>query len=242
MRSFPLSALSSGLLLLLSSCVVDTSEGGGALTVSIYGESFIEEGIPASETDGWAVTFERFDVVVPSVSVADAAFPVTYAIDLTEPSEGAGYTMGTRNVPAGEYTDASFTIAFIEVEGRATRGDETKTFHWVFSDPVDYSDCEATTVVTEGGEASFQITIHADHLFSDSLVAEDPQLVFQGIADADADADGVVTREELEAADLGAYDPGSAGGIDNLWDFLVAQTATLGHVDGEGHCTVGSVD
>lgn len=242
MRSSTLCALSSSLLLLLSSCVADTGEGGGALTVAIYGEAFIEEGIPASETDGWAVTFERFDVVMPRVSVADAAFPVTYAIDLTEPSEGAGYTMGTQNVPAGEYTDASFTIGFIEVEGRATRGEETKTFHWVFPDSVHYADCEATTVVTEGGEASFQITVHADHLFYDSLVAEAPQLVFQGIADADADADGVVTQEELMEADLGAYDPGSEGGIDNLWDYLVAQSATLGHVDGEGHCTVGPVD
>ncbi len=45
----------------------------------------------------------------------------------------------------------------------------------------------------------------------------------------------MLTRAELEAAGIGAYDPGNAD-VDDLWAWLVAQSATLGHVDGEGHC------
>jgi len=227
-------------LLLLSACVATGDEG--ELTVTIYGEAFIEEGIPASETDGWEVTFERFAVVLRDVKVADRGVLVSYPIDLSRPSGGAGYLMGTGLVPSGEYTDATFTIAHMEVRGSATKGDVTKTFDWVFDEAVRYSECETTTVIPAGGAATFQITLHADHLLYDSLVSETPQLTFQGIADADADADGVITREELEAADLGAYDPGSGGDIDTLWDYLAAQAATVGHVDGEGHCKAEPVD
>lgn len=228
--------LLSSLLVLLLAC---GGSGEGVLTVSVYGEAFIEEGIPASETDGWSVTFERFAVVLRDVKVGDREVVVTYPIDLTKPSDGAGYTMGSGPVPSGEYTDASFTIARIELEGAATKGEETKTFNWVFDEAVHYSDCDTTTVVPDGGSATFQITIHADHLLYDSLVSETPGLVFQGIADADADGDGEITREELSVADLGAYDPGSEGDIDNLWDYLAAQAASVGHADGEGHCTAG---
>ena len=116
----------------------------------------------------------------------------------------------------------------------------TKNFDWVFDEEVHYTECETTTSVTEGAASTFQITVHADHYFYDSLVSEDPILVFQGLADADADADGEITRAELEAADIGGLDPGSDGSVDDLWSWLVAQNATLGHVDGEGHCDAHS--
>lgn len=91
----------------------------------------------------------------------------------------------------------------------------------------------------EGETASFQITVHADHLFSDSLVSSEPKVLFQPLADADSDGDGALSEAELVAADVGAYDPGSEDGIDDLWAWLGAQVRTLGHVDGEGHCTAG---
>ena len=46
----------------------------------------------------------------------------------------------------------------------------------------------------------------------------------------------ITTSAELEAADIGSYDPGSDAAGNNLWSWLVAQGRTLGHVDGEGHC------
>lgn len=221
-------------LILLASCGTD---GEGTVTVTAYGESFIEDGIPASEVgDGWAVTFSRFDVSIEDVTVAGADISVPATIDLSESSSGEGHELGSALVPEGEYTGASFTITRVEVDGSATKGTETKSFSWVFDEATRYTECETTTSVSDGGSATFQITVHADHLLYDSLVSEEPQLLFQALADADADTDGIITQAELAAADIGGYDPGSEGGVDDLWAWLVAQTRTLGHVDGEGHC------
>jgi hypothetical protein len=49
-------------------------------------------------------------------------------------------------------------------------------------------------------------SVHADHLFYDSLVSEEPQLLFQphanANANADTDADGQVTKAELSVAEI----------------------------------------
>jgi hypothetical protein len=48
----------------------------------------------------------------------------------------------------------------------------------------------------------------------------------------------VIDADELRAIDITAEDNYQVGSrdIDNLWDFIEAQTHTLGHIDGEGHC------
>lgn len=221
-------------LLLLSACGTD---GEGTVTVTAYGESFIEDGIPATEVgDGWAVDFSRFEASIRDVTVAGTPIEVPATIDLSASSSGTGHELGSALVGAGEHTGASFTIARVEVVGTATKGATTKSFNWVFDQPTRYEECETTTTVTDGGSATFQITVHADHLLYDSLVSSEPQVLFQALADADADGDGVITQSELAAKDIGAYDPGSEDGVDDLWAWLNAQTRTLGHVDGEGHC------
>ena len=58
------------------------------------------------------------------------------------------------------------------------------------------------------------------------------------VAAADADADGVITQVELAALDIttqARYQVGSRD-ITDLWGYISAQTATVGHIDGEGHC------
>lgn len=213
------------------------NDGQGTVTVTAYGESFIEDGIPASEmADGWAVEFERFEVNITEVNVAGADISVPASVDLSESSSGDGHELGSELVSTGDYGDGRFDITRVDVEGTAAKGSVTKTFHWEFEDATSYKECDTTTSVTSGGDATFQITVHADHLFYDSLVAEEPQVLFQAFADADADEDGVITQAELADTDIGAYDPGSEGGIDDLWVWLIAQSRTLGHVDGEGHC------
>lgn len=225
------------LVLLFPALVACGTDGEGTVTVTAYGESFIEDGIPASEVgDGWSVSFSRFDVSIEDVTVAGADISVPATIDLSESSSGEGHVLGSALVPEGDHTGANFTITSVEVEGTGTKGADTKSFNWVFDEATRYSECETTTSVDDGGDATFQITVHADHLLYDSLVSEEPQLLFQALADADADADGNITQAELAATDIGAYDPGSEDGVDDLWAWLVAQTRTLGHVDGEGHC------
>ncbi len=211
--------------------------GEGTLEVYVYGEEFIEEGIPAEEmSDGWAISFERFVVEVGEVSVDGFDVPDAGPFDLTEASEGQGQLYGSVSVPAESLGDGAYEIRSVDVAGTATMGGTTKHFAWVIDEPTHYEHCETTTKVPEDGRAEFEITVHADHFFYDSLVSSDPQLVFQGLADADTDADGEITKAELEAAGIGALDPGSENDVDNLWAWLVAQSRTLGHVDGEGHC------
>lgn len=214
----------------------DTSDAEGTISVTAYGESFIEEGIPASKmNDDWEISFEAFDVTFSQVSVADQDLEGV-ELDLAESSDGAGHVLDTLAVTSGNYADAEFAIDRVEIRGTATLEDTEKSFHWVFDTSTLYSKCETTTSVARDEEAVFQITVHADHLFYDSLVAEEPQLLFGALASADADDDGEITEAELSMADIGGYDAGSDDGVDTLWEFLSAQVRTLGHVDGEGHC------
>jgi hypothetical protein len=223
----------------LGGCASDDEadpSGRGTISVRAYGESFIEDGIPASDVDDdWAIDFSRFDVSLRDIVVGDVALADPDPVGVHESSNGEGHEVGTVSVAAGDYDSPSFSITQVEVEGSAKKGGVTKTFAWTFDSTTRYARCETSTEVKKNETASFQITVHADHLFYDSLVSEEPQLLFQPLADADADEDGEISSVELSDADIGAYDPGNAD-IDDLWSFLVAQHRTLGHVDGEGHC------
>lgn len=233
-------ALCAPCILLALACGSD--KGEGTVTVTAYGEAFIEEGIPADEVDdGWAVTFDRFVVRVQDVRVAGTSIDVVEKIDLSKPSKGKGHELGSALVAEGEYTHGAFTLGKIDVRGSATKGDVKKTFAWVFDETTRYDECETTTTVKDGGNTTFQITIHADHLLYDSLVSEEPRVLFQALADADVDGDGDITKQELEATDIGNYDAGSEKGANDLWAWLNAQVRSLGHIDGEGHCHADSL-
>lgn len=238
----------------------------GTLAIEIWGEEFIEDGIPASAfVDGWTVTFDRFLVTIDGVAAArgeaapDLRDDTQRVFDLTAPGP---HPLLTRPAPAGAYDHTTFRIRpagaaaiagnattadvdrmrtggySVVVEGTATRGTESKTFRWGFASDTVYDHCESGARLEARGAASIQLTIHADHLFYDDLVAEDPDVTFDVLARADTDGDGEVTSAELAAFDITAlpnYGTGSTS-IDNLWDFIVALTATMGHIDGEGHC------
>jgi hypothetical protein len=99
----------------------DTDDAGqGMLAVSIYGEAFIEEGIPggvqgcdACVEDGWTVTFDRFLVVVTSVEVRGPETvrdETARVFDLAEASEGAGQGVVEFAVAAGTYDRLDYTV------------------------------------------------------------------------------------------------------------------------------------
>ncbi len=224
-------------VLAIAACGNDTQTGGtGTLKVTSYGEAFIEEGIPASEmADGWSVAFSKFEVRITDVSVNGLTLANPPAVDLVQPSAGQGQELGSLEVPSGSYSDARFVVRSVHVVGNAQKHDTKKDFDWTFSAPISYQACETTNEVPRNGVGVFEITIHADHLFYDSLVSEDPALGFDALAAADTNGDGVVHQEELTAADVGGFDTGNED-IANLWEWLSALVATLGHVDGEGHC------
>jgi len=241
----------------------------GTLEIRVYGESFIEEGIPASETvDGWAVAFDRFLIALSDVQAAQGSNPPALShsqqtiFDVSLSTMMQGTLAASAEVPGGRYDQVAYRIEpvaagatagpgvtaasteamiaageSVRVDGSASKDGKTVRFSWGFDKAVRYHRCHSTAQV-DGGPARSQLTIHGDHLFYDDLFAEEPNVAFDLIAAADGDADGAVTRAELSAQDLSTqarYQVGSTG-ITNLWDFIAYQSATLGHIDGEGHC------
>ncbi|MBA3549558.1 MAG: hypothetical protein H0T76_24035 [Nannocystis sp.] len=216
-----------GALVLLAACAPDEGE----LEVRIYGEAFIEEGIPASEfADGWDLKFERFLISVGSVSVGPAGEApgldeLGYQVyDLSRPSMGLGQLVTGAAVPVGrQYAtfvvrpDADAVASGVSeadlarlqdgglalyVAGSATKAGVTKTFAWGFATNTSYSDCKSEAEVGADAPATVQLTIHGDHLFYDDLFSETPDVRFDLVAQADGDGDGEVTQAELLAVDL----------------------------------------
>lgn len=245
----------------------------GTITATVYGEELIEEGIPADVfSDGWSVSFDTFLVSIGNLAGKageggkEIGAPAFHIVDLAQASDGEGYELATLDAPAGRYdhygyqlrsdagaigynVDAADVAAMksggysLWVKGSATKGGVTKTFDWPFTMKLTYSHCDLGGSV-DGNTLVAQATIHADHLFYDDAVSEEPNVAFQLIADADANADGAVTLDELAGVDIRAqqrYQVGSfkdpAGDtITNLEQFVERQVITVGHINGEGHC------
>ncbi len=216
----------------------------GTWELQTWGEEFIEDGIPAEAfEDGCSVTFNRFEVGFTEAELLDAEgeavagidAPLTF--DLVEPGP---QLLGSFEVPAEHYDTVWMRTSGLQLTGELSCGGESVAYDWVFEAAAAYA-CEPENLtIASGGAAGTQLTIHGDHLFYDSLDNPDSVLRAQALVDADGDGDGAVSMAELDAvaiATLG-YDVGSFGQVTNLWDFLEAQTATLGHIDGEGHCAV----
>lgn len=238
-------AIAAAIAALLATGCGDDSRDPGDLAVAVYGEEFIEEGIPSAEfVDAWAVSFDAFVVDVGEVTVASGDEPPAIdasafdQFDLVQATGGAGQLVVEKAVPGGVYDRVSYQIRSIRATGSARKDGVVKTFDWTFDRPTEYASCEGTAVV-DGGAAATQLTIHADHLFYDDLVSSEPNVAFDLIAAADADEDGEVTSAELAAmgiTPLERYQVGNATGVTDLWSFIDAQAATVGHIDGEGHC------
>lgn len=248
------------------SCESETSEPEDiVLTTRVWGEDFIEQGIPAAEfVDGYAANFTKFLVVISDVTVASGDQPpVTNA-----PTEkvwdlalAGPFVVNTQTVALADFNSTSYVIApsassvsgnasvedvqfmndngySIYVQGTASNGVVSKSFSWGFNTDTLYRECESTGTWLSDTEMEIQLTIHGDHLFYDDAVSETPELRFNDIALADSDANGEVSAEELLNYDIESltfYDVGNLP-IYNLWDFIAHMTRTLGHIDGEGHC------
>lgn len=230
-----------------------------AHALTVYGEDFVEDHIPAEETDGWRIEFSRMVVIVQDVQAGEAGLDGAFAVELTADSGGVGHDIGVltdgpfgrldyRIAPASDVTGVNISDADLApmlangysvwVQGEATKDDVTKTFDWGFTTDTTYANCETAPADVDADTVRSNLTIHADHFFYDDLVAEDPNVAFEQVALADADDDGVVTLEELAGVDITGFANYQVGSNDvtDLRGFIEAQSATLGHIDGEGHC------
>jgi hypothetical protein len=153
-------------LLGLASC----GGGSGNLTLTTYGEDYIEKEIPATAfEDGWSVKFSRFLVTVGEVKVAShdgkvaAESAATRVFDVHKP--GPATVERFSELPAADWDAVSYAIApsanaeagnasaedvgllkasgwSVFVEGVATKGSETKRFGWGFPLNTLYEQCE----------------------------------------------------------------------------------------------------
>ena len=165
----------------------------------------------------WAVPAGRFDLVTRSQELGTVA--------------GFGHL---RRV----YSTGS-TLA-IRCRRLAGLGDAVSD--WTFDPSVRYrclADAPLEVVVPDGDSITTQITIHGDHLFYDSLAGEGEELQGLAIVNADADADGTVTLEELAAVDVATigYPVGTHTEITNMADFI-ARSERCGPCGRRGHCCV----
>jgi len=268
------SALPLALLASLSLTAACSGGSTGTLVAAIYGEEFIEEGLPASVfSDGWSVKFDKFLVSVGEMSWGkEAGVPLLsaaafHSFDLVSPSAGMGQTITIGTVPEGKYPAVSYRLApppagamagnatvsdkallsqegyAVYVVGTATKGAQSMKLDWGIDADVRFGNCESTAEIAGSGRSV--ITIHADHLFYDDLTSEEPNVTFDLMSTADANADGTITLAELTAVDITTlpnYQVGSkrlgAKTIENLGDFVRYLVTTVGHIDGEGHCQV----
>lgn len=165
---------------LLTSCGSD-GVGNGSVLVSVWGEQYIEVGIPAAEfEDGWSVKYDEFLIALGDVTIEKGSGPSGGSLaevvlfDLTDAGpqtlgavdgldEGNWDEFGFSSLVATDETERSDSASAgdlelmiegnynIYVTGTASKGDEQKHFAWGFSASVRYASC---VDVRDGQETS----------------------------------------------------------------------------------------
>lgn len=166
--------------------------------------------------------------------------------DVVRYAVGPDTNAAATNIADSDLALLKSRLASLIVIGSATKMGVTRTFEWSFTSNTLYDTCERAdgtkgATLTPGKEVSLQLTLHGDHFFQDQLTG-DAKLRFEAIANADGNNDNKVTLDELAVVQLtslpqGQYGTGGATGIRNLKDFVTQAARSLGHFEGEGHCT-----
>jgi hypothetical protein len=99
--------LASLFLVALAGCDRQT----GTMHVTIYGEDFIEDVIPAEVvSDRWSIDFSRFLVAVGEVDADGVTLPGSHVFDLTRDSGAQGHLVGVLEMPAGTVSYLGYRI------------------------------------------------------------------------------------------------------------------------------------
>lgn len=131
------------------------------------------------------------------------------------------------------------------VVGSATRDDRTVTFAWGFDNPTRHTECVNGDDRTDGlavdpsAPRRAQITLHAEHLFWNTLRTEESPIAFSALADADADSDGFISTDELRARSVveAGFETGGVN-LDSVYEFIRYSLARAAHFNGGGLCRV----
>jgi hypothetical protein len=167
-------------------------------------------------------------------------------------SEDSQLAAGVAEADKAMMSDRGYSLY---VSGTASKDDQAVRFAWGFTVGTRYDEChseqdgrdEAGVVVTNNATLEAQLTTHGDHLFYDRLQSSpDPSietsLRFDTLAAADANDDGEVTLEELDAKplDVRLYDPSGLGAA-TQGAFVTSLARTVGHFRGEGECIISAL-
>ncbi len=120
------------------------------------------------------------------------------------------------------------------------------TAEWALPFPARADGCqtelETGLTVPDGGTAAVKLTIHADHFFFTAFRHTGVTRLVQHLIDADLDADGEITLEELDAVPVTVlsttiFDLSTIpGALNTLLDYVRWATITLPHYQGDGGC------
>jgi hypothetical protein len=147
---------------------------------------------------------------------------------------GAQKLAGVSDGDAQEMIDKQLTYW---IEGRVAREGKPVDFVLKVAVGSSYQNCESNgqpgIAVSADGTSSATITLHGDHLW------------FNTLARGDTDGDGKVVTEDLAGVPAEKVFPSAKGynlsggliPIATALDFVRAQLATQGHLNGEGECT-----
>jgi hypothetical protein len=230
----------------------------GTHKLAIDGSDAVKQGIDMSATDGWAITFESFIVVVHNpglieridndpalvresgVTVWNVVSGVAEGEELSRqiratnydgvqfriaPPAASGYDAVVGNVPEDVVDMAVDEGWSIHVIGSAASAMDNISFDWTFDTNTFYR-CELegdeVLMLAADGDETTVIEILGEALFRSETDDPSSALVFQPIADADADNDGMVTTDELDAA--------------GLLEQVTALSQQIGGVGGAGIC------
>jgi len=142
------------------------------------------------------------------------------------------------------------------IEGTVQRpAAEGGPVRFVLQVPVNsqYSDCQLDAqpgVTVMHGPSSATVTLHGDHIFFNAFPSAAEGVIrrrARWIVEADRDGDGLVTGDELAQIDASELFKSTDGyslnlpfegfAINTALDFVRAQLATQGHLNGEGGCS-----
>jgi hypothetical protein len=102
----------------------DPSNGNGTVTITTWGESFIEDGLPSSAfpADHWSVKYTKFLIVYHSVTIADERGSVVAQLehplvfDMTKKAVGHPKTLASFDLEAKSWPNLSYQVGPITAD------------------------------------------------------------------------------------------------------------------------------
>lgn len=183
------------------------------------------------------------ETIQPQQTVVLVEKPQTIDLAAGE-ADAAPIVVTTVTAPAGQYNALSWKLVegveepgagnTIVLEGNGRKDGETVNFVIGFNQPIDYI-CgefvgeERKGILSAGGEAEVETTLHFDHLFGDGEAPADDPINTGAVGfgpmvalatDGKLEVDMATLKQELSSEDYAILEKAIAG---------------LGHV-GEGHC------